>query len=143
MSQLKKQTNLQCVSSDSVGRYCIALNEIDQGCLAGECPFYKTEYQQKMGEARAKARCLALGINFKSRDRVIRDMSKVSDIRSSYYTRKTKSEKGVIQFRPSTQEYIEYDSVEDACNALDLSELKLDLLIKKGEKYNGYKFTYL
>ena len=138
VSQLK-QTNLQCVNSDSVGRYCIALNEIDHGCLAGECPFFMTEYQQKMQEARAKARCLALGINFKSRDRVIRDMSKLN----RYYTRKPKSEKGVIQFKPSTQEYIEYDSVEDACDALDLSELKLDLLIKKGEKYNGYKFTYL
>ena len=138
-----KQTNLQCVNSDSVGRYCLALNEIHKNCLKGECPFYKTDYQFKTGEAKAKRHCDNLGIVFRTRAEVMEDMNRVSQIQRDRYRKdKAKSQLKVIQYNSKENTYIEYDSIESVAKELGVSTEKVERFIKYKEPYKGFRFVF-
>lgn len=136
-------TNLQCVNSDSVGRYCIALNEIHKKCLDGECPFYKTDYQHKVGEAKAKSRCENLGIVFKTRSEIISEMNRIAHIQKERYEKeKERRNSKIIQFNSKENVYIEYDSLESVAKAFSVPIEIIEKIIKGKETYKGFRFVY-
>lgn len=138
-----RTTNLQCVNSDTVGRYCLALNEIHKNCLKGGCPFYKTDYQFKTGEAKAKRHCDDLGIVFRTRAEVMDDMNKVSQIQKTRYQKEKKTQSlKVIQYNSKENTYVEYDSIESVAKELGVSTEKVERLIKYKEPYKGYRFVF-
>lgn len=136
-------TNLKCVNSDSIGYYCIALKEIDKKCLTGECPFYKTDYQFKVSESKAKERCDCLGYAFKTRTDVIDDMSKVSRVQKDRYNRERKlNSLKVIQYNSQENTYIEHDSIDSVAKSLGISTEKVEHIIRYREPYKGYRFVF-
>lgn len=137
-----KTTNLQCVNSDPIGCYCIALNEIHKKCLKGECPFFKTDYQFKVGEARAKTHCDSLGIVFQTRAEVIESMNRISQVSKDNYRKHRKPEVKIIQYNSKENTYVEYDSVESASKELGISVEKVEHLVKYKETYKGYRFVF-
>lgn len=138
-----KQTNLQCVNSDSIGYYCIALNEIHKKCQSAECPFYKTDFQFKVAEAKAKRRCDDLGIRFKTRSQVIEEMSRLSKIQKERYEKEKKRDTfKVIQYNSQEQIYIEHENIENAAEYIKLPIEVVERIIKNKESYKGFKFVY-
>lgn len=138
-----KTTNSQCVNSDTLGYFCLALNEIHKKCLKGECPFYKTDYQFKTGEANAKRRCDSLGIVFRTRAEVINDMNRVSQIQKDRYEKERRVQSlKVIQYNSKENTYVEYDSIESVAKSLGIGKDKVEHLIKYREPYKGYRFVF-
>ena len=133
------QTNPTCVNHDN--RRCDALIEIHKGCFKADCPFYKTDYDFKVSEARARRRCDALGIPFKTRDEVIDDMDRAST--RSHNKAVRKNAKKVVQYNTSEHSFTEYESLLDASDHVGIPVIKLELLIKKNETYNGYRYVYI
>lgn len=70
-----QQTNSQCINSGKLGYGCVALKDVEYGCLQGICPFYKSNEDFEESEKRAQSRCRALGIHFRSRKEVIDEMN--------------------------------------------------------------------
>lgn len=136
-------TNTNCINSADTGYGCIALDKIEYGCLQAVCPFFKTQEDFEKAEAKCKKRCHDLGIGFLTRDQVIAEMNKASQEQKSRYKKdKAKLVPSVIQYNSSDNEYIHYESIGEAAMKLDMSITKLELLIKKKEEYNGYRFVF-
>ena len=132
-------TNLECINS-SLGKYCTALNEVDEGCMDGTCKFFKTDADFKKAEAKACRRCERLGLEFRSRAKVIEEMDHVAGVTKKRNLKKQVQRK-IIQYRSEDQVYIEHESIEECAAKLDMPKEKLLLLIKKGESWKGYKFV--
>lgn len=138
------ETNTMCVNSSASGHGCYALDRPEKGCLKGNCRFYKTEYQLKVDEAKAKSRCEDLGIDFKPRSEVIEEIDRVSKYWKERQTReKMKHPRSIIKYNSRENDYTEYNSLETASKATGISPEKLELLIRKNEEYGGYKFVYI
>lgn len=136
-------TNPECINSGKLGYECDALVKVQYGCLQGVCPFFKTIEQFEEDEAREKQICLSRGYHFKSREQVIEDMARTTEIQKKRYQKdkkKAKPEPKVLQYNTKENSYIEYDSIGNAVNELMIPRSKLELLIKRGEEYQGYKF---
>lgn len=138
-------TNTECVSSGKGGRGCYALINVDRGCMNGTCPFFKTEKKLRDEEDKSRRRCGELGIAFRTREEILDSMNKGTQASRERYEkeRKKNAPKKVLQYNTYENEFIEHASIGAACLELGLSMDKLELLIEKGEKYNGYNFVYI
>ena len=138
-----KKVNPMCVCSNEYATYCYAVTTPEYGCALGDCPFFKTEAQNRVEEARCKARCDDLEIRFISRDEVIRegmtDWAKYQKYKKPHPDMRLKK---VTMYNSRDDIYIEYNSMEAACQANGISRDKLLALIKKDEEYHGYRFVY-
>lgn len=132
-------TNSQCVNAGKLGYGCVALNDVEYGCLQGECPFFKTEDALKAEEHDAKARCVSLGYHFVSRDQVLDSIfaeKKRTEKRNHKFTKKVK----VIRYCAKNFSFKEFDSIESAAKGSKLSPDKVKDMISKKEEYKSYSF---
>lgn len=138
-----KRVNPSCVCSNEAATYCYAVTTPEYGCALGQCPFYKTEAQNRVEEARCRKRCEFLDIRFISRDEVIREGQ--TDWAKYQKYKKPREDgrlKKITMYNMRDDIYIEYNSMEAACHANGLSRDKLIALIKKDEEWHGYRFVY-
>ena len=115
-------TNSQCVNHGTGGYGCIALVNIDEGCLLGTCPFFKTEQRLKADEARARMLCEQKGYTFKSRADIIGDMDRSTIRMRSRYERMNSrfKPKKILQYNTVDNIYVEYEDIDHACALLDM-----------------------
>ena len=136
------RTNITCVNQN--GMECEALVTVHKGCHDGTCPFYKTEYDFKVSEAKSRRLCEDRGIGFVSREKIIHDIKHSTYKQNKYKKRKaSKAPQTVVQYNTDQDVYIEYNSLESASQSLGIDPVKLELIIKKNEVYGGYRFVYL
>lgn len=137
------KTNSQCVNAGKLGYGCIALNDVPYGCLQGVCPFCKSTEDFEASEKKAKDRCNALGIHFRTRSEVIDEMSGTTKRglkRLERERKKLKSSK-VIQYNSRANVYIEFNSVDDCAKKLDIPVELLECIIKNKESFRGFRFV--
>lgn len=134
-----ERTNETCICSRKHGYGCEALTDEMDGCLDGTCPFYKTEMDNKVSEAKARSRAEALGYHFKSRADVLNEMSYKAKYEKRHHA-KAKGMKGIIKYNTYKNEYTEYDSIENCVRAEKIPRQKLEILLRTGEEWNGYRF---
>lgn len=138
-----QHTNLQCINSGKLGYGCIALKEIQYGCLQGVCPFFKTEDDFNAEEHEVKKRCIALGYQFVSRDQVLSNINaaivKEKKRREAERNRKNRTAK-VIRYCSKDFSFKEFDSIESAAKGSGLSVDQVEVLIKKKEEWKSYAF---
>lgn len=134
------RTNETCICARKHGYGCEALVEESDGCMDGTCPFFRNEYDFKVSEAKARKRCEDLGYHFKSREEVLDEMS----YKARYDKRRAankRSSKGIIKYNTYRNEYTEYDSIESCIRAEGIQRQKLELLLRTGSEWNGYRFV--
>ena len=137
------KTNSQCVNAGKLGYGCIALNDVPYGCLQGVCPFCKSAEDFEASEKKAKDRCNALGIHFRTRSEVIDEMSGTTKRglkRLERERKKLKSSK-VIQYNSRANVYNEFNSVDDCAKELDIPVELLECVIKNKETFRGFRFV--
>ena len=54
---------------------------------------------------------------------------------------KAKGMKGIIKYNTYKNEYTEYDSIESCVRAEKIPRQKLEILLRTGEEWNGYRFV--
>jgi hypothetical protein len=137
------KTNSQCVNAGKLGYECVALMKPTKGCLEGKCPFFKTQEDFEKTEKKAKDKCCALGIHFRSRKEVIDEMNGTTkrDLKRLERERKRLKTSKVIQYNSRSNMYIEYDNTEKCADALGIPMEVVESIIRKGEVYKGFKFV--
>ena len=137
------KTNSQCVNAGKLGYGCIALNDVPYGCLQGVCPFCKSAEDFEASEKKAKDRCNALGIHFRTRDEVIDEMNGTTrrDLKRLERERQKLKTSKVIQYNSRSNMYIEHDNTEKCADALGIPVEAVESIIRKGEVYKGFKFV--
>ena len=134
-----QQTNSQCINSGKLGYGCVALKDVEYGCLQGVCPFFKTESDFNREEAFSKKRCFELGYQFVSRAQVLDSIfaeKKRTEKRNSRPTKKVK----IIRYCSKDFSFKEFDSIENAAKGSKLSPEKVKDLLQKKEEWKGYSF---
>lgn len=138
-----QQTNSQCINSGKLGYGCVALKDVEYGCLQGVCPFYKSNEDFEISEKRAQARCRALGIHFRTRDEVIDEMNGTTrrDLKRLERERNRLKTSKVIQFNSRENIYIEYESIDKCAQAIKVPVELIEYIIKSKEPFRGFKFV--
>lgn len=129
-------TNEYCVNSDH-GHDCLALEEIDPGCMTGQCPFYKSHYDNFKQEIACEARCKALGIRWKSHDEVVGIMKKAEE-----RAERINLQKPVLAHNSTDSVRIRYGSLDEAARANGLTKLDLMDQLTTGCTVNGMWFSW-
>lgn len=75
-------SNTDCINAGPLGLGCQALTDVQPGCLAGACPFFKTKEENEAQEAKCKERAEHHGYTYKTREETY----------ASYYIIKAKKE---------------------------------------------------
>lgn len=137
------KTNSQCVNAGKLGYECIALSKPAKGCLEGKCPFYKTREDLDASEKKAKGKCNALGIHFRSRSEVIEEMNGTTkrDLKRLERERKKLKTSKVIQFNSRDNIYIEFTGLADCAKELDIPVELLEHIIRNKESFRGFRFV--
>lgn len=137
------KTNSQCVNSGKLGYGCVALKDVEYGCLQGVCPFFKTEDDFNAEEHEVKKRCIALGYQFISRDQVLNNINaavvKEKKRREAERSKKNKTTK-IIRYCSKDFSFKEFDSIESAAKGSGLSVNQVEVLIKEKEEWKSYFF---
>lgn len=137
------KTNFQCVNAGKLGYGCVALNDVPYGCLQGVCPFYKSAEDFEASEKKAKDRCYALGIHFRSRKEVIDEMNGTTkrDLKRLERERNRLKTSKVIQFNSRENIYIEYESIDKCAQAIKVPVELMEYIIKSKEPFRGFSFV--
>lgn len=136
-------SNPNCINAGKLGYECVALMKPTKGCLEGKCPFYKTQEDFEKTEKKAKDKCYALGIHFRSRKEVIDEMNGTTkrDLKRLERERKRLKTSKVIQFNSRENIYIEYESIDKCAQAIKVPVELMEYIIKSKEPFRGFSFV--